>query len=159
VTIVGGLHHLHPNINDAIREIHRILKPGGLFCFAEPHSHTIPDAVRSFWYKHDSLFAANEASVDLAELEEYARNSFSFNKRLFSGNLGYLLVLNSMIFRIPVALKKFYAPAVMRIESVLNRFLGERTSCFVICQWQKQRLCEERDVATAIADYTAAART
>ena len=34
VVVVGGLHHVHPGTVDAVKEIHRILKPGGSFCFA-----------------------------------------------------------------------------------------------------------------------------
>src|SRR5260370_25589548 len=37
IAIVGGLHHLHPRLSEAVGEIHRILKPGGFFCFAEPY--------------------------------------------------------------------------------------------------------------------------
>ena len=37
VAVVGGLHHIHPNVKAAVREIHRVLKPGGHFCFMEPH--------------------------------------------------------------------------------------------------------------------------
>lgn len=138
VTIVGGLHHLHPNVHDALREIHRILKPAGTFCFAEPHRHSVPDLVRSFWYKHDPLFAENEASIDVKAMEDYASPLFQFHKKKFLGNIAYLFVLNSMIFRVPIAAKRVYAPAAMAVESFLNRVQGRRTSCFVICQWQKK---------------------
>src|ERR1041385_654305 len=29
VAVVGGLHHIHPEMKAAVREIHRVLKPGG----------------------------------------------------------------------------------------------------------------------------------
>ena len=138
VAIVGGLHHLHPNVHEALREVHRILRPEGFFCFAEPHRHSVPDAVRSFWYKHDRLFADNEASIDLDAMERDASSLFSFHRKTFLGNVAYLFVLNSMVFRIPIATKRFYAPAAMAVESFLNRILGRRTSCFVICHWQKR---------------------
>src|SRR5262245_4497675 len=32
VAVVGGLHHLHPHVNGALHEIHRMLKPGGYLC-------------------------------------------------------------------------------------------------------------------------------
>ena len=33
VLVVGGLHHVHPNVDEVIEEIHRVLKPGGYFVF------------------------------------------------------------------------------------------------------------------------------
>ena len=138
VFIVGGLHHLHPRVNDALREIHRLLEPNGYLCFAEPHRGSIFDIARRFWYKHDSLFAPNEESVDLNDIEQHASSMFEFKKRIFLGNAAYLFVLNSMVFRLPVKLKRLYAGPVMAFEKVVNRFQGPRSSCFVICQWRKK---------------------
>ena len=137
VAIVGGLHHLHPHLGEAVSEIHRILKAGGSFCFAEPYQGSLPDLVRSFWYKHDNLFAANEASIDVEALREDFATAFSFRSERHLGNVAYLLVLNSMVFRIPVRLKPLYTPIVMAGESFINRFVGKWSSCFVVCQWQK----------------------
>ncbi|HEY6122505.1 MAG TPA: class I SAM-dependent methyltransferase [Pyrinomonadaceae bacterium] len=137
VATVGGLHHLHPHLGEAVSEIHRILKAGGSFCFAEPYQGSLPDLVRSFWYKHDSLFASNESSIDINALRKDLAAAFSFGGERYMGNIGYLLVLNSMVFRIPVRLKPLYSPIVMAGESFINRFVGKWSSCFVVCQWQK----------------------
>jgi SAM-dependent methyltransferase len=138
VAIVGGLHHVHPHVNEAIREIHRVLRPGGCFCFAEPHHGSVPDIVRAFWYKHDRLFAANEASIDLNALKKEFSSQFTFMKETYLGNIAYLLVLNSMVFRIPARIKPWYTPMLMACESALARLQGKRFSCFVISQWQKR---------------------
>jgi SAM-dependent methyltransferase len=138
VVVVGGLHHLHPGLAEAISEIHRVLKPGGYFCFAEPHSRALPDLVRRHWYKHDSLFAANEEAIDVEELKDQFSERFSFQKEQYLGGIAYLLVLNSMVFRIPLGLKRFYAPALMRVESVVNKVQGRLLSCFVVAQWRKR---------------------
>ena len=45
VAVVGGLHHIHPEMKAAVREIHRVLKPGGYFVFMEPHTGSFPDVV------------------------------------------------------------------------------------------------------------------
>lgn len=137
VAIVGGLHHLHPKCALGISEIHRLLKPGGYFCFAEPHQGSLPDALRKLWYKYDKLFAPNEASIDLEQLKAEFAGKFKFPTEHYGGNLAYLFVLNSMIFRIPVRLKPFYTPAAISCESFVNRFQAKWSSCFVICQWQK----------------------
>ena len=112
VAIIGGLHHLPPNEIAALSEVHRVLKPGGHLCFAEPFKGSLPDIFRSFWYKHDKLFAANEASIDLNELKREFSTRFSFVDETYLGNIGYLFVINSMVFRIPIRLKPLYTPIV-----------------------------------------------
>jgi SAM-dependent methyltransferase len=138
VAVIGGLHHLHPHLGEAVHEIHRTLKPGGYLCFAEPHKQSLPDLVRSYWYKHDRLFAHNEASIDLEALKKAFSNHFNFRTDSYRGNIAYLLVLNSMVFRVPAVLKRLYSPALLDIESLIERIQGRLTSCFVVSQWQKK---------------------
>jgi SAM-dependent methyltransferase len=137
VAVVGGLHHLHPHLSDSVREIHRILKPGGRFCFAEPHQGSLPDRVRAFWYRHDGLFASNEASIDLESLQQEFSAAFSFDKEEYLGNVAYLLVLNSMIFRIPLKLKRWYTPILLTGEGLIDRLQRKWSACFVVSQWKK----------------------
>ena len=138
VVVVGGLHHIQPNVSQATREIHRVLKPGGYFCFMEPHSGSFPDVIRRFWYKHDRFFSDNEAAIDVQALEQEFVSDFVFNKVKYSGNLAFLLVLNSLIFRIPSRVKPLYSRFLMRLESLIGKLQGKTTSCFVVAQWQKK---------------------
>jgi SAM-dependent methyltransferase len=138
VVIVCGLHHLHPNVNTSIDEIHRILRPGGYLCFTEPHKGSFPDLIRRRWYKHDPLFADNEEAIDLSAMKRRFASRFVFNRERYLGNAAYLLVLNSMIFRVPLKLKPFYTPPLLLLESLINPFQGRLFSCFVACQWRKK---------------------
>jgi SAM-dependent methyltransferase len=137
VAVVGGLHHIHPNVKDAVREIHRVLKPGGHFCFMEPHSGSLPDIIRRVWYRFDRFFSDNEASIDLGLLQRDFETRFELKQAKFLGNFAFLLVLNSLIFRIPPGSKKFFAPLLMRLEPLVNKLQTRLTSCFVVTQWQK----------------------
>jgi SAM-dependent methyltransferase len=138
VAVIGGLHHLHPNLGEALEEIHRVLKPGGYLCFAEPHKGSLPDLVRSSWYKHDRLFAHNEASIDFPGLKKDFAKHFRFETESYRGNVAYMLVLNSMVFRMPLALKRLYSPALLKIESLIEGFQTRLLSCFVAARWQKR---------------------
>lgn len=138
VSIVGGIHHMPPNVDEAITEVHRILKPGGYFCFMEPHSEAVVDRVRREWYKRDPLFAENEEAINMSELHEKFADRFEFKSEHYRGNLGYLFVLNSMVFRVPLFLKPLYSPAMMAAESFFNRIGGKSFSCFVVAQWRKK---------------------
>jgi SAM-dependent methyltransferase len=138
IVVVGGLHHAHPHINEAVGEFQRLLKPGGYFCFVEPHSGSVLDVARRLWYKFDPFFSENEESVDLAALKSAFATQFMFRRETYLGNVAYLSVLNSMVLRIPLRWKTRYAPALMRLEAALNRLQGRRTSCCVVAQWQKR---------------------
>jgi SAM-dependent methyltransferase len=138
VSVVGGLHHIHPHVREAVLEIHRLLRPGGYFCFMEPHTGSFADRVRQVWYKHDRFFSDNEAAIDIDALEKEFSSSFTFNRTNYQGNVAFLLVLNSLIFRIPPRLKPLYAPLLMALESVINYCQGKLTSCFAVAQWQKK---------------------
>ena len=138
VAVVGGLHHIHPNVNAAMREIHRVLKPGGYFCFMEPHSGSFPDVIRRAWYKHDRFFSDNEAAIDVESMEREFAAEFKIDRVHYLGNIAFLFVLNSLIFRIPLGAKRFYSSFLMSIEGLVNKLQGKLTSCFVVARWQKK---------------------
>ena len=137
VVIVGGLHHLHPNVSNAVKEIHRILKPDGYFCFMEPHTGSLPDTIRKMWYLKDKYFADNEASVDIKSLEIEFAGKFETKMQKYTGNLAFLFVYNSMIFRIPLWLKPIYSKQLIWLEGVFEKLQRKSTSCITICQWKK----------------------
>lgn len=137
VTVVLGLHHLHPELERAIDEIYRIVKPGGYFCFIEPHAGSFPDLIRKLWYKVDGLFQKNEGAVDIDYLESKNSHRFEFIKTKYVGNVAYIFVLCSLILRIPLSLKKFYTPLLLKLESIIGTFQGKKLSCLAICQWKK----------------------
>jgi len=137
VVVVGGLHHVHPQVEEAVGEIRRLLKPRGFSCFSEPHTGSVVDRVRRWWYRRDQLFEPNEAAIDLARLQAAAAGGFDFVSEHYFGNLAHTLVLNSMVLRVPRRLKRLYGRPVMAAEAALNPLLGRRLSCSVSCQWQK----------------------
>jgi SAM-dependent methyltransferase len=138
IVVVMGLHHLHPNLSDALREIHRLLRKGGFFCFTEPHRGSAFSRLRTLWYRHDPLFADNEEALDIEALKRECESLFEFRMEQHVGSVAYLLVLNSMIFRVPLWLKRIYSPALMRLEKMLASFHSRTLSLGVICQWEKK---------------------
>lgn len=137
VVITGGLHHVHPHVQPALDQVFRLLKPGGHLLFAEPVAGSVFDWLRTRWYRVDELFATNEASIDVNALVAANRGRFDIEFVRYGGNLGYLLVYNSMVFRVPHRLKAFYAPVLLRAEGWLQRVQGRRTACMVISRWRK----------------------
>jgi SAM-dependent methyltransferase len=138
VFVVGGLHHVHPRVDDALAEIHRILKPGGHFRFVEPHRGSLPDRVRRAWYARDRYFAENEESIDVEAMKRAFGDRFEFGPESYGGNLAYLLVLNSLILRMPLWLKPWYARPLLALERAIAPLQGRATSCFVVGRWRKR---------------------
>jgi len=127
VVVVGGLHHIHPNVKRAVTELHRVLKPGGHLCFMEPHSGSFPDLVRRVWYRCDRFFSDNEASIDVARLQRDFHAQFELKRVQHLGNVAFLLVLNSLIFRLPPRVKKILAPLLLKLEPLINKLQTKLT--------------------------------
>lgn len=138
VAVSLALHHAQPHVQEAFDEITRVLRPGGWLVFAEPHRGSLMDSLRRLWYRFDPYFEENEQAIDLDRLERDNRARYEFRSRFYGGNIAYLLVYNSMIFRVPLRLKRHYSPALLWLEGVLERLQGKRTACQVIVQWRKR---------------------
>ena len=77
VYICGGLHHVLPILSESIAEVHRILKPGGRFCFLEPNRDTWLDLARRVWYRADSRFHDSERALSYGnDLRPYLEIGF-----------------------------------------------------------------------------------
>jgi SAM-dependent methyltransferase len=137
VVIVGGLHHVHPNVDAAVAEIWRLLKPNGLFCFSEPHTGSVVNLMRRWWYRRDRLFEDNEAAIDVTHLRRRFEGKFAVLSERYFGNVAHTLVLNSLVLRAPTWLKRVYGAPAIAIEAALNPVLGRRLSCSVSCRWRK----------------------
>lgn len=139
VAIQGGLHHMPPHLNATVEEVLRLLKPGGVFCFSEPHSHSLLEWPRRLWYRLDPLFEENESSVDVTRLETAFASRFDLRETVYGGGLAYLLVFNSMVFRIPNWLKPYYSPGLFWLESWTRRLPWRSLSLSVFGRWRKPR--------------------
>ena len=109
----------------------------GHFCFMEPHTGSFADTVRQIWYRFDRFFSDNEAAIDITRLQKDFADRFTLKKADYLGNVAFLLVLNSLIFRIPPGSKKLFAPTLMKFEPLINKLQTKFTSCFAVAQWQK----------------------
>jgi SAM-dependent methyltransferase len=134
VVIIGGLHHVHPFTNEAMQEIHRLLKSGGKLFLFEPHRGSIADIFRKIWYRFDKYFLENEKSIDVDNLIADFSELFEFKKPGYHGNLGYIFVFSSMILRMPMKVKKLYANFFLKLESLLSIFESRLLSIYVLIE-------------------------
>lgn len=136
--ICESLHHLHPYVNDGIREMLRVLKPGGFLLIWEPSAGSFFDYLRKLWYRMDTkYFQDNEASINIDHLQREHDVSLKLERQCYGGNIAYLLVFASMAFRIPPSFVPYYAPLLMPLERTLSLFQTRLTSIWVLALFKK----------------------
>lgn len=138
IIITDSLHHIYSDINIVMKEIHRILKPNGIFIFFEPFTDSFMDFIRRYWYKKDKFFEEGEQSINVRELKDQNSKNFIFEKEFYGGNIAYIFILQSMIMRIPNKFKKYYAPFFIFLDRVLSSIQPKFLSCYVLGKWRKK---------------------
>jgi SAM-dependent methyltransferase len=139
LVITDSLHHLHPNLDDGIRELGRVLRPGGSLIVWEPSAGSVLDRARKLWYRLDRrYFEDNEASIDIDRLARDHEHTFRLERAVYGGNVGYLLVSMSMAMRIPLRWVDVYADPMLRIEDAVSRLQGRLTSLWVLAELVKR---------------------
>ena len=140
MVVTDSLHHLHPDLDNGIGEILRILKPGGYFLIWEPSANSIMDLLRRLWYRCDNrYFAENERSIDLDDILGEHGEHLHLVKKRFGGNVAYLFVQESLPLGIPPGSVRYYAPTLMAIENAFNLIQSPLTSCWVLALMKKRR--------------------
>jgi SAM-dependent methyltransferase len=138
IVILGGLHHLHPHLDAGLDVLASLLKPGGSLRFFEPHATAWVDKMRRHWYRHDSLFEPDEAAIHFTELMRNHGHQFEKEAMVYGGSIGYLFVLNSMVWRMPLVVKNAISPVLLWLERVLQPLQSETRSFFVIGSWRRK---------------------
>jgi SAM-dependent methyltransferase len=137
VYVCGGLHHILPILSETLTEIHRILKPQGFFCFVEPNQDTWLNKVRILWYKFDRRFGADESAISYnKQLKSFLKLGFKELSYQTGGNIAYLLISQSVIFKISLPLKKRLLGPIFFLENLLEKMPGCPQLFFCVV-WQK----------------------
>jgi ubiquinone/menaquinone biosynthesis C-methylase UbiE len=138
ICIVGGLHHLPPHTMEGIKEFHRLLRPNGILCFAEPHDKSLLNIIRKMWYSIDNLFEENEEAINYEELLQKSSGHFQEISCTYIGGPAYIFVLNSMVWRMPKKLKTILSPFLFKLEKWLSPIFSKRfASGMLVAQWRK----------------------
>ncbi len=101
IILIGGLHHVPDNAAEVVRNMARLLKPGGIFINLEPtHGNPITRWVRDAIYQRNSLFdQETERAFAVEELQSmFEAAGLSHKLMTFPGLLTYILYYNPDAF-------------------------------------------------------------
>src|SRR5207248_11507551 len=105
--IIGGLHHGVIDLPGTLRTIRDLLNPGGLLLMMEPSDDFVLAGARRLWYRFDRYFDADtEHALSHREVLKAAGGDFAMRDVKYLGGPGYFFILNSMVFRLPRAVKQ-----------------------------------------------------
>jgi SAM-dependent methyltransferase len=137
--VVGGLHHCIADLEIVLANIAAMLKPGGRLVMMEPSSQFFLDPVRKLWYRLDKRMfdVETERALNHDELFAMARGNFEIESVEFFGGPGCAFILNGMIFRIPLRVKSFTAPLLLKAEAAWNRLPWRGCHFLFVARWKR----------------------
>lgn len=137
--IMGGLHHCISDLPQSLENISNLLKPGGLLLMFEPSKNFGLESLRKLWYKLDTYFdAETEAALSHDELYRSApKDTFKVRSVRYFGGPAFFIVYNSLVFRIPLGVKRVIAPPILALEKAYGKLPGKFWYSSFIAQWEK----------------------
>lgn len=137
--VIGGLHHCVQDLRATLRNVARLITPGGYLMMMEPSREFVVEPVRHWWYRTDSYFdAETEEALSHDALLALASDDFTLDRVHHMGGPAYFLILNSLVFRIPAAWKRPLAPTLMALEALYNRLPGRRPFPYFVACWRRR---------------------
>lgn len=136
ILVIGGVHHMVNHLEKVFLNIRCHLKPTGLAIFVEPNK-LFMNRIRRWWYRRDHFFDdSNEEAISHDDLA----NSFSHILKPVSvryfGGLGFFVILQSMILRVPPRLKLVLFKPLTIVDKVLTAALPKRLLPAFVAIWQ-----------------------
>ena len=137
--VVGGLHHCIANLEAVLSNVAAMLKPGGRLLMMEPSNQFFLDPVRRLWYRLDKQMfdVQTERALNHDELVAMAGGNFKVESLKFFGGPGCAFILNGMVFRIPLRVKSFTAPFLLKAEATWNLLPWRVCHFLFLARWKR----------------------
>lgn len=135
--VIGGLHHMVNNLPQSLANITSMVKSGGTILACEPNAGFFLNGVRKAWYKADAYFEEDtERALSLDELKTGLAGKAELHSVHFFGDPAYIMILNSLVLRIPLRLKRPLARISFVGESLYNMALPTSAYPAFLSKWR-----------------------
>lgn len=136
--VIGGLHHCVLDMDVTLRNIARLIRPGGHFLMMEPNEDFLLSAVRRIWYRRDRWFEADtEAALKHDEIAARASPWFVPVWVQYFGGPAFYLIFNSLITRVPLCAKPALSTVLSPLEDAYNRLPGRAPFAAFLAAWHR----------------------
>lgn len=128
ILFMGVLHHMTNDLNQVMNNVKKHLNKNGVVIFFEPNAYFL-NWLRLIWYKISNDFDdENERALTVDEIDYFAdKNNLSLLSSKYIGNLGFFIILQSMILRTPKWIKfLLFLPLTyfdLIIENIQSKFI------------------------------------
>ncbi len=137
--VVGGLHHCVNDLDVTLGNIALLLKKGGYLLMVEPNAEFLLEFVRKLWYRADAYFhAETESALSHDEILRRGAAEFELDSVRFFGGPAYFLLLNSLLFRLPVGIKPVLQTPLFALERLFNHLPGRALYPAFMARWRKR---------------------
>lgn len=121
--VIGGLHHCVADLPETIRNVARLVKPGGRLLMMEPSADFALNTIRDRWYDSDRYFdAQTERALSHDEILRQAEPYFESEAVRYFGGPAYFVILNSLILRVPLKAKPALWTVLRPLEIAFGSF-------------------------------------
>jgi hypothetical protein len=115
-----------------------MVKPGGRLLMMEPSADFFLTPLRRAWYRHDRWFEADtEEALKHDDLIKMGSSYFTLKRVRYMGGPAFFLILNSLITRVPLALKPALSTVLFPAEGLYNRLPGRRPFAVFLAEWRR----------------------
>jgi len=136
--VVGGLHHCVVDLEQTLRNIAAMVRPGGRLLMMEPSADFALNVVRNKWYASDRYFdAPTEEALSHNAILKRASPYFEGEAVRYFGGLAYFLILNSLVMRVPLGIKPVLWPIVKPIEAAFGNIPWPGMYPCFLAKWRR----------------------
>ena len=137
--VFGGLHHCVLDLRKTFQTISYMIKPGGLLLMAEPNRDCFWEPVRRIWYRMDNYFDdVSEAALAHDEMFRIVAADYEQIWIRYQGGPAYFLLLNSLILRVPLPVKRFMRHPLFWLETAYNCLPGRFWYPTFLACWRRK---------------------